>query len=918
MRRFLPFVLVACGTPAAPPALAPAPQAGAIVEGEQHFATLEQLTFGGENAEAYWSHDGRELVFQAHVPPPPADGHPAEDPACDRIFRLPIDLRKPVPVSSGEGATTCAYFLPGDEDIIYASTHLVERACPKKPDRSQGYVWPLYVGYDIFRAKRDGKGELMRLTETQGYDAEATVCKKDGSIVFTSVRDGDLELYRMDKDGKNVRRLTHTKGYDGGAFFSDDCSQIVWRASRPRPGKELEDYERLLAAGLVRPSKLELWVSHADGSDARQITALDAASFAPYFFPDGKRVIFSSNYGDPKGREFDLWAVNTDGTALERITHAPGFDGFPMFSPDGSSLVFASNRATAPGHADTNLFLARWRQAPPALATPRAEDALKEIVAWLADPAREGRGLGTQGLASAATYLEQRFSALGLEVTRQAFDAVTSVSLAAPPEVSIGGKRLSRVAPLAMSDSAEVAAPIVFADYGIVAPELGVDDYKGKKVKDKIVLVRRFVPEREPFKTEDAERRYGDLRKKAFEAKQRGAVGLLVVDLPEGKGELPPEARFPDSAISSDHAADAAGSAGLAMVMLGRDEIAPLLSQIDAKPARLVVKLETKKTRAENVIARLPGPSERAPLVIGAHYDHLGFGGRDSLAPGVRAPHVGADDNASGVAALLGVAELLAAKRAELARPVVFVAFAGEELGVLGSTHYVRESKDKPLAMLNMDMVGRLRANALTVLGGESAAEWQALLTEPCAALKLECATAGDGYGPSDQTPFYGAGTPVLHFFTGAHAEYHKPSDTFDRLNYSGLARIVRLVASTAETLARGDVQLSYKARAKQPSPMFGDRRSFGASLGTVPDYAGPPTGQKGVLLSGVRSESAADKAGLRRGDILVKLGRFAIQSVEDLMFALSASKPGESVKVEVVRDGKLTELSATFEERRR
>ena len=247
--------------------------------------------------------------------------------------------------------------------MIYASTHLGGDACPPRPDHSQGYVWALYDSYDIFRAKADGSG-VTRLTDTPGYDAEGTVCAKDGSIVFTSVRDGDIDLYRMDADGKNVKRLTSTVGYDGGAFFNADCSKIVWRASRPKPGEELEGYKKLLAKGLVRPTKLEIYVANADGSEAAQITYLDAASFGPFWHPSQKRILFSSNYGDPKGREFDLWAVDIDGTNLERITHAPGFDGFPMFSPDGKYLAFSSNRATAPGAHDTNVFLARWTDTP--------------------------------------------------------------------------------------------------------------------------------------------------------------------------------------------------------------------------------------------------------------------------------------------------------------------------------------------------------------------------------------------------------------------------------------------------------------------------------------------------------------------------------------------------------------------------
>ncbi|HBL27955.1 MAG TPA: peptidase M28, partial [Acidobacteria bacterium] len=386
----LPLVLC---TPRSVTAQAPAPS---IDPREVHFADLLQLSRGGENAEAYWSPDGRELSFQSTRPPF----------ACDQIFRMPADgSGAPELVSTGKGRTTCAYFTKEGDRLLYASTHLSGDACPPPPDRSQGYVWSVDPAYEIFSARPDGS-DPVRLTDNRAYDAEATVCFKDGSVIFTSDRDGDLELYRMDADGRDVKRLTHEPGYDGGAFFSPDCSMIVWRASRATTEKELEDSRRLLAAGLVRPTQLEIYVAKADGSEARQVTRLGAGSFAPAFYPSGDRIIFSSNYGDPKGREFDLWAVDLDGSGLERITWTPGFDGFPLFSPDGTRLAFASNRnQSAPG--ETNVFVTRWVGGEPAAAAARFRDD----VAWLADDARQGRGIGTEGLAAARDWLAARFAA---------------------------------------------------------------------------------------------------------------------------------------------------------------------------------------------------------------------------------------------------------------------------------------------------------------------------------------------------------------------------------------------------------------------------------------------------------------------------------------------------------------------------
>lgn len=321
--------------------VAPQPQ-------ERHFAALRMLTDGGENAEAYFSFSGKQLIFQSTRPPY----------GCDQIMKMGIDGSRQTLVSTGKGRTTCAYFMPGDRRVLYASTHRGSEQCPPPPDMSRGYVWSIDPNYDIYTANVDGTA-LSRLTDLPGYDAEATVSPIGDRIVFTSTRDGDLDLYSMNLDGSNVVRLTEELGYDGGAFYSPDGRQIVYRAMHPQAPDAIEDYKQLLANHLVRPSRLELWVMDADGRNKRQLTSLGVASFAPYFHPSGKKVIFASNHPDVRSREFDLWMINLDGTGLEQITHSAGFDGFPMFSPDGKQLVFCSNRNNSkPG--ETNVFLADW------------------------------------------------------------------------------------------------------------------------------------------------------------------------------------------------------------------------------------------------------------------------------------------------------------------------------------------------------------------------------------------------------------------------------------------------------------------------------------------------------------------------------------------------------------------------------
>lgn len=316
---------------------------------ETRFGNIKQLTFGGENAEAYFSSDGSRLIFQST----------RAGVTCDQIFSMKIDGSDLKRVSTGKGRTTCAYFYPDGKSILYASTHLASPDCPPVPSNAQGYVWPVYDGYDIFRAEPDGSNPRP-LTTTTGYDAEATMAA-DGRIVFTSVRDGDMEIYSMNGDGSNVRRLTRRPGPDGGPFYSPDGKQIVFRGRPLSPGPEFDDFKSLLGKALWRPTKLELYVMNSDGSNLRQVTNLGVASFAPYFHPDGKRIIFSSNKDDPKGRDFDLYLINVDGSGLERVTYNDTFDGFPMFSPDRTRLVFASNRL-AKGEGETNVFIADWKE----------------------------------------------------------------------------------------------------------------------------------------------------------------------------------------------------------------------------------------------------------------------------------------------------------------------------------------------------------------------------------------------------------------------------------------------------------------------------------------------------------------------------------------------------------------------------
>ena len=327
---------------------------------ETHFKNIRQLTFGGDNAEAYWSYDGKYLVFQR--------SNPKEGINCDQIFMGKVPTRAGEPftyklISTGTGRTTCPFFTKDGKHIIYASTHLGSKDCPPTPDRAKygnRYIWPLYDTYDIFMADLNGK-IVKQLTHSKGYDAEATLSPDGKKMLYTSDKDGDIELYIMDLETGAEKRVTNMLGYDGGAWFSPDGTKLIWRASRPKTEAEIKEYKELLADHMVAPTNMEVWVSNADGSNAHQVTSYGQANWAPAYMPDSKRIIFASNHEYKRGFPFNLYTINEDGSNLTKISRDKGFDAFPMFSPNGKKIVFCSNRNNG-GTRDTNVFVADWEE----------------------------------------------------------------------------------------------------------------------------------------------------------------------------------------------------------------------------------------------------------------------------------------------------------------------------------------------------------------------------------------------------------------------------------------------------------------------------------------------------------------------------------------------------------------------------
>ena len=339
---FIPLLLIACAADSQPAGTEAQPDPEAFISG------IQQLTFGGQNAEAYWSPDGTKLVFQST----------RDDASCDQIYVMNADGTDQRMVSTGRGVTTCGYFLPDNRTIVYASTHLAGDDCPPRPDRSQGYVWPIHSGYDLFLTDVDGAAP-RRLTEAPGYDAEGTVNWATGKIVYTSVASGDLDLWSMDLDGSGKTQLSNSFGYDGGAFYSRDGTRMVMRANHPAEGEDSDRYAELLSKNLTAPMKMEIFAGNADGAEMMQLTDFGCASFAPQYTPDGKHIIFSSNKNNCDSREFDLFLMSADGSDLRQITHFGGFTSFAEFSPDGSKLAFSSDR-DAQSRYEFNIFVADW------------------------------------------------------------------------------------------------------------------------------------------------------------------------------------------------------------------------------------------------------------------------------------------------------------------------------------------------------------------------------------------------------------------------------------------------------------------------------------------------------------------------------------------------------------------------------
>ncbi|MEK7823565.1 MAG: M28 family peptidase [Candidatus Eisenbacteria bacterium] len=567
------------------------------------------------------------------------------------------------------------------------------------------------------------------------------------------------------------------------------------------------------------------------------------------------------------------------------------------------------------------------------------------MVRALADPAMEGRGAGTAGLDSAARLIAGEMRWLGLRpggddgTYFQPFEVTTGVEVGEPCAIEVGGRRFEvgdPFQPLGFSSNGTLRAPVVFAGYGITAPGYDYDDYAGLDVRDKLVLVLS----NEPGEMDSTSRFDGsintphaELRTKAINAREHGALGLLVANGPREHAGEPlrrPRSEGGGYMTSGLVAGLIADQVAAALLKPARLDLATLQRAIDGptrphsvalgESATVTITLKRTRTAIRNVIGWIPGQDTTRTLVVGAHYDHLGYGGESSLASDAHLPHLGADDNASGVAAMLSVAGWKVTRSSRDVVPVhnlVFCAFAGEELGLVGSSHFV-DAPTRPLAsveaMINMDMVGRLRENRLMVMGVGTAAEFPALVDGVNRGREFELKTSGDGYGPSDHSSFYKRRLPVLALFTGAHADYHKPTDSAGRIDADGLWRVALFARDLVDSLDRRPHPTFQQAKADSGMGRIAGGGGYGAYLGTIPDYMQT---EGGVLLSGVRTGSPADSAGLKGGDVIVKFDGVRVDNIYDYTFALRSRKPGQRVRIAVQRRDREVELLAVLGRRK-
>ncbi len=890
------------------------------------------------------------------------------------MFILDLKSGETTRVSTGLGKTTCGWIHPNLKKVLWSSTHAdpdISKKIKAEYDERKKlvkarYSWSFDDQFEIYESDLKGK-HVKRLTKSQGYDAEGSYSPDGQWIVFASNRsmypgpfadtftedqkkflEKDpsfaMEIYLMKSDGSGVKRLTNSPGYDGGPFFSADGKKITWR--------------RFTADG----TKAEIYTMNADGSEQRQITNLGSMSWAPFFHPSGKYIIFASSVLGYSN--FELFIVDTQGTHKPvRVTFSDGFDGLASFSPDGNKMTW-SHRSEK---GDSQIYIADWDhvealkllgldrpidKALVALKDPEiTEKDVRATVQYLASEQLQGRMTGSAEEVIYTQQIAELFGALGLKPAIgnqfiQSFDFTSGVTASEKNSAELKGRlalKLKRGVDyqvLSYSKNGNfAAAPLVFVGYGISAPATdkiaAMDSYKDVDARGKWVVILDGIPEDPDKDVKHNLLTYSRPQHKITVAKNKGASGVIFISERALKNEVKFEGSLSESTLPVLQI-----STGLMDQFLKGSQFknfANLKDQfenlkqtsgfaIDSQYLSTEVDLVFQKSTGRNVIGVIdPSSMKKNPkaVLIGAHGDHLGRGELtgSSLARADEKGqiHFGADDNASGVAGVIELAAYFSEKQMQkkVRKPIYFAVWSGEEIGVLGSSYFVKnwkeikktEFKNAFEAGLNMDMIGRLRDH-LQVQGVGSAQAWAGLSEEVALVTGVPLTLTKDPFLPTDAMSVYLGEVPSISFFTGSHEEYHSPRDTANTLNYPGLVRSINVVEKFTEKIVMvSSPILTYeKVEGNQGQKLEG--RQFRIYLGTIPDYS--QEGIKGVRISGASKNSPAEKAGIKTGDVIVEFDKTKIENLYDYVYALQAVKPNQATKLSVLREGKLLDLEIT------